>query len=87
MKGKIEVIRKSTVSETRLHSGTANVPPGYRLQSHAKPETAQLDFRFSRKAIEQQNLLNAELALCPLIFAVPESSTRSVRKPSFHLKL
>lgn len=87
MKGKIEVICKSTVSETRLHSGTANVPPGYRLQSHAKPETAQLDFRFSRKAIEQQNLLNAELALCLLIFAVPESSTRSVRKPSFHLKL
>lgn len=42
---------------------------------------------FSRKTIEHQNLLNAELTLCLFTqFTVPELSTRGVRKPNFHLK-
>lgn len=35
----IKVIHKTTVSDTRLHSGIANTP-GYWVQYHAKPETA-----------------------------------------------
>lgn len=36
----IKVIHKTTVSDTRLHSGIANTPRGYWVQYHAKPETA-----------------------------------------------